>query len=87
MIAPLAWITAHPETCSLIALAAVSLASSVAKYMLTEQFENDYPKLSKVIRVVAKLLSDVLGAYLEAKKKPAPPSNPTIVFNPEEFDK
>lgn len=78
MIAPLVWITAHPETFSLIALSVVSLTSSVAKHVLTPEFEEAHPAVAKVIRVVAELTSDVLGAYLEAKKKPAPPSNPTI---------
>ncbi len=87
MIAPLAWITAHPETFSLIAMAAVSLTSSVAKYVITPDFEEAHPSITKAIRVVAKLTSDVLGAIVEAKKKPAPPSNPTTVFNSEEFDK
>lgn len=84
MIAPLVWITAHPETFALIAGAVVSLTSSIAKYVITPDFEEAHPSITKAIRVVAKLTSDVVGAIVEAKKKPVPPSNPTMIIMPEE---
>lgn len=79
------WISTHPADFAIIAGAVVSLTSSIARYVLTPEFEEKNPKTAKVIRIFAKLSSDVFGAYLEAKKKPVPPSNPTIVFNPEEY--
>ncbi len=81
------WISTHPADVAIIAGAVVSLTSSIAKYVLTPEFEEAHPSLTKAIRIAAKLSSDVFGAIVEAKKKPAPPSNPTTVFNSEEFDK
>lgn len=76
----LPWIQQHPEAFALVAYSVVSLVSGVAKNVLTPEFEESHPGYTKVIRIFAKLTSDVFGAYLEAKKKPAPTSEPTIVY-------
>lgn len=78
------WVSTHPADFAIIAGAVVSLTSSIAKYVITPDFEERNPKTSKVIRIAAKLSADIFGAFVEAKKKPAPPSDQTMIVIPED---
>lgn len=76
----------HTESITVVSFVALSVVASILRTLMTPAFEQRNPKTGKFIKVLAKATSDLLGAYLEAKKPHAstPATEPTILIIPED---
>ena len=74
------------ESVSVVSFVVFSIVASVLRTLMTPAFEKRNPKTGKAIKVLAKATSDLLGAYLEAKKPKVPTAatEPTIIVTPED---
>ena len=74
------------ESISIVSFVVFSVVASVLRTVMTPEFAKRNPKIAKAVKISAKFSSDILGAYLEAKKPKVPTAatEPTIIVTPED---